>query len=286
MATTVQAPLEPSRADLLRRAADFAGTPSYAYLLDVMLSGSARCARRFQQFDISFAAKSNPNVELLRALLPAIDTIDASSIGEVERALQAGFSPGRISFSRQSGWSSSSARRYCCGRWCASRSANGAGEALARARVRRQCDTNQSRHVPQLRRQHGRQAKPIGIDEEDLTGHRPDRKLDFISLEGSTSTLARTLSMKRPSRRTGISAGCSQPSRTHRHPPRVLIFGSGFGIPYIQARTASTFAVSALVAPLIDGLRADRRLRDARLALEMGRFLWGPVATSSRESWP
>ena len=99
MATTVQAPLEPSRADLLRRAADFAGTPSYAYLLDVMLERIGQVRAAFPQFDISFAAKSNPNVELLRALMPAIDTIDASSIGEVERALQAGFSPGRISFS-------------------------------------------------------------------------------------------------------------------------------------------------------------------------------------------
>ena len=120
----------------------------------------------------------------------------------------------------------------------------------------------------------------FGIDEEDLTGFiDPIRKLDFISLEGfhiysGTNALNEEAIAENFGTFCRLFTTFADAFDLH---PRVLIFGSGFGIPYHPGQNSLDLSrLSALVAPLIDGLRADRRLREARLALEMGRFLVGP----------
>ena len=191
MTTAVPAPLEPSHADLLRRAAAFAGTPCYAYLLDVVLERIGHVRAAFPQFEISFAAKSNPNLALLRALAPVVDTIDASSIGEVERALQAGFSPGRISLSgpAKRPFELERAVAHRCGLLvCESVRELEQVNALAEARRTRAAVAIRinPRHVP---RNFGvnMAGKPsqFGIDEEDLPGFVGRiRQLGSLSIEG------------------------------------------------------------------------------------------------------
>jgi diaminopimelate decarboxylase len=287
MATAPQTPLEPSHAALLRRAAAFAGTPCYAYLLDVVQERIGQVRAAFPQFEISFAAKSNPNVELLRTLVPAVDTIDASSFGEVERALHAGFSPGRISFSgpakRPVELERAIAQR--CGLLvCESFRELEHVDALARARGSR---------VPVAIRINPRQVprnfgvnmagKPsqFGIDEEDLPGFVDAiRKLGSISLDGfHIYSGTNALNEEAIAENFGIFRRLfSTFAEAFDIRPRVLIFGSGFGIPYHPGQSSLELSrLSALVAPLIESLRNDARLRDARLALEMGRFLVGPA---------
>src|ERR1700760_1316116 len=52
-----------------------------------------------QHFGVSYAVKANPNIELLKRILPHVTTLDVSSYGEVERALKAGCPPADITFS-------------------------------------------------------------------------------------------------------------------------------------------------------------------------------------------
>ncbi|MBD1390584.1 type III PLP-dependent enzyme [Neiella sp. HB171785] len=49
-------------------------------------------------FDIFYAVKANPNPEVLSALEAVVDGVDVASIGELERAMAAGFSADQVSF--------------------------------------------------------------------------------------------------------------------------------------------------------------------------------------------
>jgi diaminopimelate decarboxylase len=63
----------------------------------------------------------------------------------------------------------------------------------------------------------------------------------------------------------------------HRLRPKVLIFGSGFGIPYLhEDQPLSLDRLASLVHPILDGLHADPACMQARFVLEMGRWLVGP----------
>ncbi len=60
--------------------------------------------------------------------------------------------------------------------------------------------------------------------------------------------------------------------------PAKLVFGSGFGIPYLPDEKAlDVEALAALANPLIDALKAETRFGDTVCALEMGRWLVGPA---------
>jgi diaminopimelate decarboxylase len=69
-------------------------------------------------------------------------------------------------------------------------------------------------------------------------------------------------------RASGLS-GCS---------PRKLIFGSGFGIPYLPGEaTLDIEAVAAKVNPMLDELRATEPFTRTDFALELGRWIAGPA---------
>ena len=75
------------------------GTPCYVYFMEDI---AARCEALRQafarRFTISYAVKANPNVALLRRFQAHTDALDISSAGEMQRALRAGWSPQRLSF--------------------------------------------------------------------------------------------------------------------------------------------------------------------------------------------
>ncbi|MEK7469590.1 MAG: diaminopimelate decarboxylase [Planctomycetota bacterium] len=79
------------------------GTPCYVYDRST-LEASARNALAFPNafgFTLRFAMKSNPNHAILKLFLDLGLHIDASSDHEVERALRAGFAPGKIQLTSQ-----------------------------------------------------------------------------------------------------------------------------------------------------------------------------------------
>ena len=75
----------------IRRAAESVGTPAYVYDLDIIRERFGTLTRLFgRNFGVSFAAKSNPNIELLRALNPLVTTLDVSSCDDTASGLQRG----------------------------------------------------------------------------------------------------------------------------------------------------------------------------------------------------
>src|SRR5207245_7844552 len=79
------------------------GTPCYVYDR-ASLEAAARAALAFPQafgFTLRYAMKANPSHAVLRLFRDLGLHIDASSDPEVERALRAGFAPGRIQLTSQ-----------------------------------------------------------------------------------------------------------------------------------------------------------------------------------------
>ena len=73
------------RLEILELIGSEKGTPSYVYFIDSMLSAIEEVKSVFEgRFSISFAVKSNPNVELLRHLRGFVGTLDISSIESFE----------------------------------------------------------------------------------------------------------------------------------------------------------------------------------------------------------
>ena len=85
--------------------ADSVETPSYVYFRDTVDAQIAAVERVFgRDFRISYAIKSNPNTALLRHIASRVPLLDASSAGEIERAIAAGSSPAVVaSGPRQAG---------------------------------------------------------------------------------------------------------------------------------------------------------------------------------------
>jgi diaminopimelate decarboxylase len=91
--------MTPATASALAHLASRFGTPSYVYFVEPMRKRVEWLRAAFgERFAVSYAIKSNPNVALLRALAGSIEYVDASSAGEVTRALRAGFDPTAIAF--------------------------------------------------------------------------------------------------------------------------------------------------------------------------------------------
>ncbi len=77
--------------DLLTAAAREFGTPCYVYDVDLILRRFAKLMDLFRgRFGVSYAVKCNPNVALLKAILPFVTTLDVSSFAEAQRATSAG----------------------------------------------------------------------------------------------------------------------------------------------------------------------------------------------------
>lgn len=261
-------------------------TPCYVYLLDGIRAGIDALRRAIdQRFEISFAIKSNPNRALLAALRPWVDTVDASSSGELDRALAAGYPASLMSFSGP-------AKR----RFELQRAVDiGCGEVVCESP--REMDTldklaaRAGRRMPVLIRicptrvpakfgvnMAGR-ASQFGIDEEDLEAVLAAWRwpaLDLVGFHVYSATNA--LDEDAIAENFHIFADLFvRFSRAARLAPKKLIFGSGFGIPLHDGQRALDIArLGGLLLPVADRLRADPQTAAARLVLEMGRYLVGP----------
>lgn len=86
-------------ASLFERLAAQHGTPFFLYETGAIRQRIARVRNAFQGLvKVYYAVKTNPNLELIRALAGHADGLDISSGGELEQSLLAGFDPAAISF--------------------------------------------------------------------------------------------------------------------------------------------------------------------------------------------
>lgn len=275
-------------ASMLLEAAQRFGTPLYAYDLDVAVERARLLGPLFGgRFRISYAIKANPNAAVLGALAPHVATFDASSFAEVRRGMAAGMPASRISFSGP-------AKRQAEIRAAVE---TGVGElvveslteaqaAAAHALAVGRCQPVLVRINPaRLPRGFGASmsAGPsqFGIDEEDLAEALPAiAALPGLDLAGfhiysgtnclDAAAIAENFAIftelfRRAQALSGIA-------------PRTLIFGAGFGVPYLPIdQELDHAALPALVNPLLDDLRAEPAFARAALTLELGRWIVGPA---------
>jgi diaminopimelate decarboxylase len=272
---------------VLTRTAEAWGTPCYAYDLRGIEGVIADLTRAFEgRFQVSYAVKSNPNRELLRRLLPLVETLDVSSIGELERALEIGCDPALLSFSGPAKRLQELERAVDVG----------CGEIV--------CESEwELRQLQRLSSERGRRTSVLirinpastpkkfgvrmsgrpsqfGIDEEDLApvldALSDKTHLEFLGFHVYSAT--NSLSEE------GIAANFAimielfeRFSEAHDLQPTKLIFGSGFGIPYHDGDEALDLDdLSKRINGHIDTMRQNPRLSGARLFLEMGRYIVGP----------
>ena len=268
--------------DLARRH----GTPSFVYFLDeVRARIDALNAAFGGRFGISYAAKSNPNPALVAWMKDQVPSLDISSGGELHRALAAGWSGDRISFTGPGklAWELEDAVEARVGKLVLE-SVREAEDLAAIAAAAKRVQPALLRVAPaSLPRGFGvnMAGKPtqFGVDEEDaaaaVTAIGRLAQLRLAGFHAYSGT--QCVDAKAVGENFDIFARIfGELSRQCDLYPETLVFGAGFGIPYHQGMgTLDLPAVAAAAAPALGRLASDPRTAGAALLLEMGRYLVG-----------
>jgi diaminopimelate decarboxylase len=263
------------------------GTPCFIYLTDEIDRRIEALERAFRaRFLISYAVKANPNVGLLRSLRSRIRAVDVSASAELDRILAAGFDAHQASFSGpgKRRFELERAVRLGCGEVvCESRQEIEALNEIAGAfgrTVPYLVRINPARMPRRFGVNMAGKPSQFGIDEEQVDAVLARRErwthLDLRGFHIYSGT--NSLDEAAIAENFGIFIELfDRLATTHSLIPRRLIFGSGFGIPYLPGdRELSLETLAALINPLLDSLRAHPRLGQAEYVLEMGRWLVGP----------
>jgi diaminopimelate decarboxylase len=272
----------------LAQAAARHGTPVYVYDVDEV-------TRRFgvlrnllgDQFGVSYAVKANPNVELLRSMLPHLATFDASSLQEVERALLAGCPAERITFSGPGkrvpeirGAVAHGIGELVLESLAEAQTANAAAAELG-LRQSVLIRINPANAPRRFGVSFSGRASQFGIDEEVLEPALDEvLRLPHLQLVGfHIFSGTNSLDAEAIAENFAIFVRLFQRAAAHADiSPRKLIFGSGFGVPYGPTdQPLDVEAVAAAVSPMIAQMKQDPRLAGAECILEMGRWLVGPA---------
>jgi diaminopimelate decarboxylase len=275
-----------TREELLVAAGRF-GTPLYVYDLDAIRARLERLRAAFgSHFGVSFAVKSNPNVALLRALAPLVDSFDVSAFAEAERAVAAGAEPERLTFCGP-GKRPEEIRRAL---------RIGLGElvveSLHEARLAdRFAGEIGMRQTVLLRINPATSPRAFGVN---MSGKPSQFGVDEEEMEAAIDALAvlpnldlagfhiysgsNSLSREALAENFGILIAIFRRAAAHwGQNPRKLIFGAGFGVPYLPSDAEIDLAALAgQVLPQIEALKAESAFADTRLELELGRWLVGP----------
>ena len=269
-------------------AAERFGTPLYLYDLDILTRRLALLSDLFgSRFGISYAIKANPNRALLAAVMPWLASFDASSIAEVERAMDAGMDPAKITFSGPAKRDVELQRTLSAG--VGELVLENLGEAqrlsafaVAAGKVQKVLVRINPRRVPRgFGASMAATPSQFGIDEEDIATALPlIRDLPGLHLAGFhiySGTNCRDAAAI--AENFGIFAGIFRQAQAITGiEPEALVFGSGFGVPYLPGEALLDHAaLPALINPVIDALLAEPAFAKARCTLELGRWLVGPA---------
>ena len=274
------------RRKILSRAAREFDTPLYVYFMDDILARFAELGRLFgDRFGVSYAVKANPNTEILRRMAGHVTTFDVSSFAEAERVVAAGVAPRFVTFSGPAKRHEELRRAIDWGVGelvCESVAEAQRVDALARERGHL-VDIMLRINPQKVPRRFGASmaGKPsqFGIDEEDMAD-----ALDAVIRQTGT----RLIGLHIYSGTNCLHADALQENfeifldifrRACGHAdlsPHKLVFGSGFGIPYLPDEDELDIEdTAARLNPLIDALHAESRFARTECVLEMGRWLIG-----------
>ena len=276
----------PARHDVLADVAQRFGTPYFIYFLDDVRARLDAIREAFGgAFEVSYAVKSNPNPALVAWMKDHVPALDISSGGELRRALAAGWSGERISFTGPG-------KR----RWELEESVAAGVSKLVLESVREAEDLDAlaakaGRVQPVLLRVApaslprgfgvNMAGKPtqFGVDEEDAPAAMTAiRKLANLKLAGFHAySGTQCVDAKAVGENFGIFARIfGSLAEQFDFSPEALVFGAGFGIPYHVGMNALDLpAVGAAAAPALERLASDPRTAGAKRYLEMGRYLVG-----------
>lgn len=274
--------MSPTLVDIARRF----GTPYYAYFMGDI---AARCEALRQafarRFAISYAVKANPNVGLLRRLRAHADALDVSSAGEMRRALQAGWPPQSLSFTGPGKRSQELVAAVTQG--VGHVVVESVPEARALSQIAGAGGTPQDILVRLSPRRIPRgfglnmAGKPsqFGIDEEDLDEAfaalktLPNLRICGFHIYSGTQCLDADALGDHFVICCELFRRCAW---RYALAPRVLIFGSGFGIPYYSGQQALDLdSLASRVSPMLDALLREEPFGHTTCVLETGRYLVG-----------
>ena len=265
-----------------RLAARVGQTPFFAY-------DRVRITRRVTEVraalpstvDLHYSLKANPMPALVGHLAGLVDGFDVASAGEMKLALDAGMVPERIDFAGP-GKSDAELRQAAASGVIVSLEGQGEPERLHAAGLAVGCRpkvlvrVNPAFDVRAGGLRMGGGAKPFGIDEEDVPAVL--RRIAALDLDlegfhlywGSQSLDAARIA---EAQEQAITAFLKLADLAPQ-PPRLFNLGGGFGIPYAPGDAALDGAAAA--RSVADGAaRLTRHLPEARLILELGRYLVG-----------
>jgi len=271
---------------LLQQIAREHGTPCYVYFFDEVLARIKLLRESFGgRFTISYAVKSNPNLELLRRLRWQADCLDISSGGELDRALQSGWPTAALSFT---GPGKRVAELHAAVKTHVGEVVvESLDEAVLLDRAAREAGIRQPILVRVAPKKVPRgfgvnmAGKPsqFGVDEEVVDVVLPKiLALPNLDLQGfHIYSGSQCLNNESIAENYEIFIALFRHlCGTHDITPRKLVFGSGLGIPYTEKDEPLDLPkIAARINPQLDGLRAEPRFAKAGLALELGRFLVG-----------
>lgn len=279
--------------------ADRHGTPFYLFDADQVnsriryvrdsLSGLAR---------VYYAVKSNPNLELLRAMGAVVDGLDISSGGELEQATLAGFEAARMSFAGPAKTAAEIDAAVRAGVGCISVESEQELRTcvrLAREQGRRAhvgLRVNPSRPNRGFALKMGGRAVQFGIDEEALPAievllRAHSAELEFVGIHVYAGSQCFDPEAIVEGAKDTLRVACEIEDRSGLACRRIN-FGGGFGVSHgEESRELDLERTSALLLPVLKEFRAQR---DAELIFELGRYLTGPAGifvtrvVSSKES--
>lgn len=271
---------------LLTEAANRFGTPAYLYdigQLETRLAALRSALGRW--FTISFAVKSNPNPALLRWMERNVDSLDISSGGEFDLALEGGWPAHRLAFTGPG------KRREEIETVVRKGLGELVVESLREARLADEIAGSIGRSQPILVRlapdrvpkgfgdQMAGRPSPFGIDVEDAPASLAEiarlQNLSLVGLHIYSGTQCLRPAAICENWRIFIGVFRDVCSSLNVSPVK-LVFGSGLGIPYHHGDVPLNLSeIASEIGPDLDAFRAEPRFSSTQLVLELGRYLVG-----------
>jgi len=269
-----------------RPVADWAkefGTPLYLYDASVI----RKKIRLFREslpgrIKLNYAMKANPNPDILKVMMPLVDGFDIASIGEFERVVAAGASPGIISFAGPGKRAAELSRAIEAGIGFVNVESERELDLIAAAGqhsglIARVCiRINPSFELQGSGMRMGGGSNQFGIDEElvpailEKINALPVDFKGFHIFAGSQNLNAEVLCAALE-KSLDLAVRLSGPRADEI---AILNLGGGFGIPYFDKdEPLDLEKIGACLAGLIEVYQP--RLPKARFIIELGRFLVG-----------
>ena len=276
--------LEVGGVPLTRLAETIGRTPFYAYDRRVIADGIAELRRHIPSaVKLHYAMKANPMPALVAFMAGIVDGIDVASGGELKVALDAGMTPREISFAGPAKSESELSQALASGILVNVESSrevdilarlsheSGVG---ARVAVR----VNPDFELKSSGMKMGGGPKQFGVDAEvvpallEEIGRRGLAFEGFHIYSGSQNLKAESIcEAQRKTVELAIRLAAAAPA-----PVQVLNVGGGFGIPYFPGE--EPLALAPIGANLEDLVaQCAKALPQARLVIELGRYLVGPA---------